>query len=248
MSVANILGADGKISAAYLPTGTANNYVDNPMTEPLDGGGFSMVDINDIQAKGYTVLNSSGVAQAQFTFGTDEDGDTGVLLKATNPALDTNLIVDGVIKGAGLSGNSVNVGTYVNIPAGIASGLSFSSPMNQLKVSYTDGVGLGLTAAGGTANFAAEDITATGEVDSASVKTSRLTMLADVGQVSLSSGSGSVAYPSIALTDRIFLQGTNTSASPITYRAQINLGVGFTVISTEAGDNSGVNYMIVHTV
>jgi hypothetical protein len=123
-----------------------------------------MVDISNIQAKGYTVLDSAGTTRAQFTFGTDGDGDTGVLLSATNPALDTNLIVDGVIKGAGLSGNSVDVGTYVNIPAGIASGLAFFSPMNELKVSYTDGVGLGLTAAGGTANLTAQNLIATGNI------------------------------------------------------------------------------------
>lgn len=232
MSVANILGVDGRIKAQYLPGGSANNYVDNPMAENLDGGGFDMTNIDDIQAKGYTVLDSAGTTQAKFTFGTDEDGDTGVLLSATNPALDTNLIVDGVIKGAGLSGTSVDVGTYVNIPAGIASGLAFFSPMNQLKVSYTDGVGLGLTAAGGTANFAAEDITATGTIQTGLLAVT-VSEYDFIGLKSLVSGSGTVATTQIAANDIVFLtpQCQNVGGTALYYTVTVNAGVGFTIQS-----------------
>ena len=54
MSVASILGADGRIAASFLPVGTANNYVDNPMTETLNGGTFGMTNVGTVSCGAIT--------------------------------------------------------------------------------------------------------------------------------------------------------------------------------------------------
>ncbi len=177
MSVQSILGADGKIAAAFLPTGTANAYVDNPMTEDLDCNGFNINNLDDItvssnlRSKSHDVLNNAGIVAASFTFGTNTTAPTGtgVLLKGPGPSL-MNLLVDGEVSSTGVSTNSVDT-DLVSLPAGSGSvGLEFVSPSNELYVKYTDGVGLSLTSDGGTANInttgtvSAANITATGTI------------------------------------------------------------------------------------
>jgi hypothetical protein len=97
MSVANIFGPDGKIGAAFLPVGVANNYVDNPMAETLDGGGFDMVNIDDISCSGVTAKDfilTDGIAG----FGTLSLGAS-----PTYPVLcNKPITVSGAIKGTSL--------------------------------------------------------------------------------------------------------------------------------------------------
>jgi hypothetical protein len=59
MSVLNILDADNKILSTYLPAGSANNYVDNPMTETLQGNNQDITNVKDLTCNTltYTILN-----------------------------------------------------------------------------------------------------------------------------------------------------------------------------------------------
>ena len=67
MSVNNILGSDGKILARFLPTGTSNNYVDNPMTEVLAGGGFAMTNVGAIGCASVAATGAVGCASVAAT-------------------------------------------------------------------------------------------------------------------------------------------------------------------------------------
>jgi hypothetical protein len=48
MSANSLLGANGVIQNKFLPVGPSNNYVDNPMKETLQGGGFGMTNVGTI--------------------------------------------------------------------------------------------------------------------------------------------------------------------------------------------------------
>lgn len=267
MSVSAILGADGKIAAAFLPTGTANAYVDNPMTEDLDCNGFNIVNLDDItvssnlRSKSHDVLNNAGIVQASFTYGTNatSPSGTGVLLKGNPPTL-MNLLVDGSVGCGGVvSGAEVDT-NLVSLPAGLGAGvgLEFVSPTNELYVKYTDGVGLSLTSAGGTAN-----IDTTGEVSAVSMTSASMTtgLLAIsvgansfIGDKSLVAGTGTVVAPAITAQDLVFItpQCQNVVGTAVYYTAVVNAGVGFTItsrtLSTGAPngtDTSTVGFVVI---
>jgi hypothetical protein len=65
MSVLNILDASNKILETYLPSGSANNYCDNPMTENLVADGFGITELGKLVMEIAPVTIASGVKITQ---------------------------------------------------------------------------------------------------------------------------------------------------------------------------------------
>ena len=76
MSVNNILDAKGKILVSYLPSGPtlSNNYVDNPMTENLQGGNFNILNVGTLDCN-KVVLDT--LPNQLFGFGSEFKIPTG---------------------------------------------------------------------------------------------------------------------------------------------------------------------------
>lgn len=96
MSVANILGADGKISSAYLPTpAPPTGFVTNPMTANLLGAGFAMEDVTNIRT---STIESRPAPFPNFVeFLSDVEVATGKQLRSEVVRTDTLEALTGVI-------------------------------------------------------------------------------------------------------------------------------------------------------
>lgn len=254
MSVANILGADGKIKAIYLPGGSGNAYVDNPMAENLDGGGFDMLNIDDItcsniRAKSHDVLDNTGaVVVGSFITGAPISGSTPVVLN-------TGLTVQG----------DANIGLIVDGAYGIS---ALTASLETLDITTaTPGAGINFTSGGGisgvagitgTGTLSMDAVSAVNTVDAPAIETGLLSITVGtnsfIGDKSLIGGSGTVVAPAIAANDIIFItpQCQFVGGVQSYYTATINVGVGFTIESKKlsdgtlnAADTSTVGFVVI---
>ena len=91
MSVNNILDGNNKILSTYLPAGSSNNYVDNPMAENLQGANFNITNVNIVQCDRVSLavppeelITPNSPAQPTYT------GDAVGSILATFPVLTIN--------------------------------------------------------------------------------------------------------------------------------------------------------------
>jgi hypothetical protein len=211
MSANSLLDANtGQIQSRFLPTGSSNTYVDNPMQETLNGNGYNMQNVGIITCSAtntanVNILDSLATIQGTINYGTSGPGLNKIQLTGPNSSL---YVSNSVIAGTEMTAPSITCGQlnyttlYPAIPPGGVAAVVAGSNITITGSGTTPQVNLATLTA--PINAGGQNITNANQITCSQLNYTTLNPAIPIGVASVSAGtninvSGPVSNPIINL-------------------------------------------------